>query len=85
MSKTNLDPDAYELLIAIGGHIEKWILDHARATSEGASPGVNGVVTIRIDYIRNSLEAFLDHGVSDITKLISEKSGPKLQSLLRAG
>jgi len=85
MSKTNLHPDAYKLLIAIGGHIEKWILNDARTTSEGVSPGLSSPATIRVDDIRNSLEAFLDHGVSDIRKLVSETSGPKLQSLLRAG
>ena len=85
MSKTNLDPEAYKFLVAIGGHFEQWILDHARAASEGAPPTSDGVVTIQIDDIRNSLEAFLNHGVSDVKKLISDKPGPKLQTLLRAG
>ncbi len=85
MSETNLDREAYRLLGAIGGHIEQWILDDARSTLEGSSPTAGGVVTIQVDDIRNSLQAFLGHGVSDIKNLIGDKSGPKLHALLRAG
>ena len=70
METTKLDAGANKLLISIGGHVEKWILNNARSNVESISPGENVTATITADNVRVSFQAFLNHGIGDIAKAI---------------
>ncbi len=85
MGTTRIESDANKLLIAIGANIEQWILNHARANVEGRSAGTGQAVTIEIDDIRDSFEAFITHGIGDVRRRIVEGNRSTPSESLRAG
>jgi Flp pilus assembly protein TadG len=67
MQTASLEREASDLLITIGGSIEKWILERARSNVEQASSANAGSI-IRADDINKAFHAFLDERGGDIRR-----------------
>ncbi|MBX3412547.1 MAG: hypothetical protein KF708_07655 [Pirellulales bacterium] len=74
MLTTQIDPEAKRLVIAIGVHVEHWVMNHARLAAE-RRPRTDGSPTVLPDDIREALNAFLRDGASDLNTAIDYEQG----------
>jgi len=70
MDDVRIDAEANRLLLAVGGYIEQWILDHARASVGQRSQQPGERPTINVDDIRASFGALVNQGLAEIEQSV---------------
>ena len=85
METIKLDAGANQLLISIGGHVEKWILNSARVRAESNGPEDHATATISSDDIRQAFEVFLSHGITDVADAVLNDNEAMQPASRRAG
>ena len=72
MATTQIDSEAKRLVIAIGVHVEHWIMDRARALAERRAIHEGKTPVIEPDHIRESLDMLFREGAADLKNSIEQ-------------
>lgn len=75
MAKTQIDSEAKKLVIAIGVHVEQWIIDRARSLAERRAVHEGKTPVIESEHIRESLDLLFREGATDLKSSIEQYQG----------